>query len=139
MICFAVGTGRLLDSLLGTALLAVFGLALIGAGVFLTDPIRGYPPGSPSPATEELSWHHRVHGAMGPIAFLAVFGACISLAGRLDGFWQGYTLVTGVMGLALVAWTAISVQRDASIAGLVQRCLILVYVVWVILLSIHLL
>lgn len=139
MICFAVGTGRLLNSLLGTALLAVFGLALIGAGVFRTDPIRGYPPGTPRPPTEEISWHHRVHGAMGPIAFLAVFGACLSVADRLDGVWQVYTLVTGVIGLALVAWTDISIQRDASIAGLVQRCLILVYVVWVILLSTHLL
>jgi len=139
MICFAVGIGQLLDSLLGAALLVVFGLALIVAGVFLTDPVRGYPPGSPRGAPEKVSWHHQVHEAMGPLAFLAIFGACMNLAGRLDGLWQVYTVVTGVVGLGLTAWTALSFQRDASITGLVQRCLILVYVAWIVLLSIHLL
>jgi hypothetical protein len=50
-----------------------------------------------------------------------------------------YTVVTAVLGLGLTASTALAVKRDASNAGLVQRALILVYVVWIVLLSVHLL
>jgi hypothetical protein len=31
----------------GTVLLAAFAVGLIGAGLFLADPLSGYPPGSP--------------------------------------------------------------------------------------------
>jgi hypothetical membrane protein len=56
MLCFAIGIGRALGSLLGAALLGVFGVALIAAGVFVPDPLRGYPPGSGLP--DEVTWHH---------------------------------------------------------------------------------
>lgn len=139
MVCFGIGVGQTLDSLVGGVLLGVFGLALMAAGVFLTDPVRGFPPGSPNVAPEKVSWHHQVHGATGPIAYLAAFGACLSLAGRLGGLWRGYTVLTAVVGLGFTVGTALSYQRNSSITGLVQRGLILVYSAWVVLLSIHLL
>jgi hypothetical protein len=70
--------------------------------------------------------------------FLAVFGACLTLTGRLQGPWQAYTLLTAVAGLALTAWTALAYQRDAANTGLVQRGLIVVYLGWIVLLGIHL-
>lgn len=86
-----------------------------------------------------MTWHHQVHGVVGgPVAFLAIFGACLTLAGRLDGSWRLYTVLTAIVGLALTIWTALAFQRDAVNTGLVQRALILVYWSWIVLLGIHL-
>lgn len=50
VICLAVGLRLLViekspGSLWGSILLTVFGMGLIGAGLFVADPILGYPPG----------------------------------------------------------------------------------------------
>ena len=107
---FAVGVQQTLDSISGAVLLAIFGFGLIVAGAFAPDPIRGYPPG----------------------------GACLTLAGGLDGSWRMYTVLTAIVGLALTVWTALAFQRDAANTGLVQRALILVYWSWIVLLGLHL-
>jgi hypothetical protein len=82
MFAFAVGVHQTLKSLIGTVLLAIFGLGLIASGVFVPDPIRDYPPGDPTGTPAELTWHHQIHTAAGPVAFLAIFGASLALAGR---------------------------------------------------------
>jgi hypothetical protein len=139
MFAFAVGVNRTLNTALGAVLLAIFGLGWIASGVFVTDPIRGYPPGAPTGTPTEVTWHHKVHDAVAPPMFLAVFGACLTLAGRLDGPWRLYTVLTAIVGLALTIGTALAYQRDAANTGLVQRALILVYLSWIVLLGIHLL
>src|SRR5437870_11526006 len=49
-LCFAVGLHRVLrsgrGSIWGPLLLSLFGLGLIVAGLFVTDPSLGYPPGT---------------------------------------------------------------------------------------------
>jgi hypothetical protein len=140
MLAFTVGVNRTLDTPVGAVLLAIFGIGLIVSGVFLPDPIRGYPPGAPTGTPKEVTWHYKVHGVIGgPVAFFAIFGACLTLAFRLDGFWRLYTVLTAVAGLALTISTAVAYQRDAARTGLVQRALILVYWSWIVLLGIHLL
>lgn len=139
MFAFAVGINQTLNTSVGAILLAIFGLGMIAAGAFLPDPIRGYPPGAPTGTPGKVSWHHQVHGVVGgPVAFLAIFGACLTLAGRLDGTWQLYTVLTAIVGLALTIRTALAYWRDAVNTGLVQRALILVYWSWIVLLGIHL-
>lgn len=126
---FAVGVHRTLrHSVVGAALLAIFGFGLIVAGIFPPDPVRGYPPGAPTGTPAELTWQHKIHGVVGgPVAFLAIFGACPTLSGRLQGPWQLYTVLTAVAGLSLTIGTALTYQKDAANTGLVQRSLILVY------------
>jgi hypothetical protein len=138
MFMFAVGVNRTLNASVGAVLLAIFGLGWIVSGVFRMDPMRGYPPGAPTGTPAKLSWHHRVHDVAGPVMFLAIFGACLALAGRLDGSWRVYTVFTAVSGAALTASTAFAWQRDAVKTGLIQRGLILVYLSWIVLLGIHL-
>jgi hypothetical protein len=138
MWAFAAGVHGTTGSVATGLLLAVFGLGSLVAGVFPPDPVRGYPPGAPSGPPTELTLQHKIHQAAGPIMFLAIFGACLALAGRLQAPWQAYTLLTAVVGLALTAWTALAYQRDAARTGLVQRGLILVYLGWIVLLGIHL-
>jgi hypothetical protein len=138
MWAFATGVHGTTGSVAASLLLAVFGLGSIVAGVFAPDPVRGYPLGAPSGPPAELTRQHKIHHAAGPIMFLAIFGACLALAGRLQAPWQVYTLLTAVAGFALTAWTALAYQRDAANTGLVQRGLIIVYLSWIVLLGIHL-
>src|SRR6266498_515170 len=62
MVCFAIGlktalrTGK--GATWGPILLVAYGLGLIGAGIFITDPGLGYPPGATTPATPS------VHGTL---------------------------------------------------------------------------
>jgi hypothetical protein len=135
---FAAGVNGTTGSVVASLLLAVFGMGSIVAGVFTPDPVRGYPPGAPSGPATELTSRHKIHQAAGPIMFLAIFGACLALAGRLQTPWQAYTLLTAVVGLALTASTALAYQRDAARTGLVQRWLVVVYLGWIVLLGIHL-
>jgi hypothetical protein len=139
MLAFAVGVYQRLNSVVGALLVMAFGLGAIVAGVFRMDPMRGYPPGTPSGTPTELTWRHKIHDAAGPLMFLAIGGAGLALAGRLDAHWQMYTVLTSVAGLVLLIATAVAWQKDAKYTGLVQRALILVYCSWIVLLGLHLL
>jgi len=136
LVGFAVALGRALHTPAAAALLAFAGLALIAAGVFVTDPVRGFPPGVRAPA--QASWHGQVHDLTGPVMMLALFAACVVVLPRLRGPWRRYTLLTAVAGLGLTAATVGAWQSDAAYTGLVQRALILLYWTWIALLGLHL-
>jgi hypothetical protein len=136
---FSIGVNRTLDTTVGTVLLAIFGLRWIVSGLFRMDPMRGYPPGAPPGTPDTFSWHHRIHDVTGPVMFLASLAACLVVARQLDGLWRWYTVSTAVAGLALTVSTAVAWQKDAALTGLIQRGLILVYLIWIVLLGSHLL
>lgn len=98
---FAVGVQRSLDSVLAAVLLAVFGFGMVVAGVFAPDPVRGYPPGAPTDPSAKPTWVAQVHHVSGPVAFFALFGACLALANRLEGGWRLYTVLTAAVGLVI--------------------------------------
>jgi Protein of unknown function (DUF998) len=134
----AVGIHQALNSLVAAVLVAISGLGAIVAGVWRMDPMRGYPPGAQSGTPTTFTRHHRVHDIAGPTMFLAIFGACIALAGYLQGLWRLYTILTAIAGLVLTISTAIAWRKDTKNTGLVQRALILVYSSWIVLLGVHL-
>ena len=139
MFAFAVGVQQRLNGLVGAVLIAIFGLGAIVAGVFRMDPMRGYPPGTARGTPAKLTWRHQVHDAAGPVMFLAICGACLAVAGRLEGPWQLYSVLTAVAGFVLTISTAVAWLKDAEYTGLVQRALIVVCCSWIVLLGIHLL
>jgi hypothetical membrane protein len=63
----------------GPRLLALYGLGLVGAGVFRADPQPGFPPGT---TTATVSWHGLLHLAVGAVGFLGFVGTCLVLARR---------------------------------------------------------
>ena len=138
MFAFAAGINQALDTVIGAVLMGTFGFGLLISGLFAPDPVRGYPPGAPIEPRAEPSWRARIHYASGPLAFLAVLGACLAVALQLDAFWQWYTLATAVAGLGMTLWTALAFQRDAANTGLVQRGLLFVYFTWIVLVGAHL-
>lgn len=93
----------------GPVLLAVYGLGLIGAGVFPADPGNGFPPGVESPVGG-MTGAGLMHFVAGAIGFYALIAATFVLAARFqrDG-WRGLaaaSIATGV--LFLVAFGAIA-------------------------------
>jgi hypothetical membrane protein len=101
----AFRSGR--GSTFGPALLGVWGLALITAGVFVTDPALGYPPGTPETAGGPKTLHGTIHGFSGLVAFVSVTVAAFVLARRFaaepDGAgkaWARYSVVSGALVLA---------------------------------------
>jgi hypothetical membrane protein len=151
-LCFAVGlrqvlrTGR--GSVWGPILLSVFGLALITAGVFVTDPSLGYPPGTLSSGPQTL--HGTIHGVAGLIAFTSVTIASFVIARRFAGDpnWKGWALYSTVTGILVVVFfiasTTVSALDENGIfpnspTGLLQRIAIIVGWGWIALVAMRLL
>ncbi len=152
MLCFAIGlwqvfrTGR--GSVWGPILLGVFGVSLMVAGIFVTDPGLGYPPGTHTSGPQTL--HGTIHGVNAIIAFGSLAIACFVLARRFAGDpnWKGwtlYSLVTGILVVAsFIAATVVSALDEGGVlpgspTGLLQRIGIIAGWSWIALLAIRLL
>lgn len=79
-LAFAVGMRRASPSskrsIRGPFLVGVWAIGLIGAGIFPTYPVSGYPPGTPDKLTG-YSWHDAIHDlAFSLPGFVALAAAC---------------------------------------------------------------
>jgi hypothetical protein len=110
----AVGLARAMRGGRGAAwaprLLAVYGVALIAAGVFVADPMYGFPPGTPAGRPESISAHGILHVVAAAVGFLSFIAACIVLARRFasEGMrtMSAFSITTGVVFLAAFAGVA---------------------------------
>ncbi|WP_246632990.1 DUF998 domain-containing protein [Pseudonocardia nigra] len=103
------------------ALLAAYGVGLIGAGVFPADPMFGFPPGTPDgpPATPTVAgFLHLVTAGLG---FVCLVAACFVLAhrfarrGRAD--WAWYSRITAIVFLAGFVGIAADSGNPAIVLG----------------------
>jgi hypothetical protein len=111
----------------GPILISTVGLGLIGAAIFTTDPISGYPPGSP-PTQDPLSMPARLHNLASTPVFLclpaaaAVYAHAFSRAGERG--WMAVSLGAAVaqLGTFVLAGAGFA-QQPAFVAygGLAQR------------------
>lgn len=92
----------------GPWLLGQYGLGLVLAGVFVADPMDGFPAGTPR-GVGEMTWQGTAHFAAGAIAFTALIAACLTAARRFahcgERTWAAYSGATGVAFAA--AWLAL--------------------------------
>jgi len=152
VLCFAFGLRQIFrsgkGSTWGPLLLGIFGLSLIIAGIFVTDPSLGYYPPGTSSSTHTL--HGTIHGVNAPIAFGSLTIAIFVLARRFasDPAWRGwalYSLVTGIIFVgSFIASLAVAVLDGKGIlpyapVGLLKRIAIIVGWVWIALLALQLL
>jgi hypothetical protein len=108
VIAFAVGLHRALGtgvaSIWGPRLLALFGFGMIGAGLFVADPMNGFPAGTPAGHAIVLSLHGTLHIACAGIGFLGLVAACFVMARRLSAGGRVqlavFSRATGVIFLA---------------------------------------
>jgi uncharacterized protein DUF998 len=150
MLCFALGLRQVLRSgkgaVWGPLLLGVFGLSLLIAGLFVTDPSLGYYPPGTSSSPQTL--HGTIHGANAPLAFgsltIAIF--VLTRRGASDPAWRGwalYSLVTGIIFVGSFIACLVVAQLDTSgvlpnsPTGLLERIAIIAGWVWIALLALR--
>lgn len=135
MLGFAVGLRRALGSgrasIAAPALLGAYGLALIVAGVFVTDPALGYPPGAQLVHTT----HGLIHGLAGLVTFALLAAASFTMALRFAGErqrgWAVYSLLVGLLIVACFIGSNVLSTMDATGSwpnaptGVVQRIAII--------------
>jgi Protein of unknown function (DUF998) len=151
-IAFAVGLRRIWPtgraSVWGPLLIGLFGLGLVIAGVFVTDPGGGYPPGAPINGTPQ-TWHGWVHGINALVFFNVVLpAACFVLAWRFaadppNRRWATYSWVTGalILVISIPATFGMPFAYKAGfpvVDGLIQRILIFIGWAWLALTALRL-
>jgi hypothetical membrane protein len=110
IMAMAVGARRVLRpgraGTWGPLLIGAYGLGMICAGVFSTDPGLGFPAGAPAGKPTTLSWHAMLHTLGFFLAFTSVTAACALLARRFAGQgqrgWAAYCVGTAVAAPVLI-------------------------------------
>lgn len=90
----------------GPLMLGLYGLGLVGAGIFSADPANGFPIGTPEGAAE-ITTNGLLHFLSGAIGFIGLIAACFILAKYFkasgEQAWAIYSRVTGILfGAAFV-------------------------------------
>jgi Protein of unknown function (DUF998) len=139
---FVIGLRRVLHtgrgSTWGPILLGIIGLCLIGAGIFVTDPRLGYPPGASSVTTV----HGILHEIFGQLQFFSLMAVCFVLARRdaaapFGRGWARYSVATGLLVAVFYVAFVLTGVLDGP-AGLMQRICIIIGWSWIARLSIRL-
>jgi hypothetical membrane protein len=105
----------------GPALLGGYGIGLLGAGVFVADPMNGFPPGTPNgpPAAPSV-------GGVGHLAFGALGFACLIAAMLLLGQYHArhgrdglawFSRIAAVLFLVAFAGIATGSAAPAVVLG----------------------
>lgn len=107
--------------LLASAVLTfIYGLSLVGAGLFKADPGAGFPPGAPEVVTE-ISFDGLMHFATGGVGFLAFIIAAITRAivhfKRGEPGWGWFALGTGAFFLLAFVGIASGASNPVTVLG----------------------
>ncbi len=149
VIGFALGLGRVLapgarGATWGPRLIGIVGLGLVCAGVFVTDPAQGYPPGTPDGPGATATLHGTLHFALGATGFFGLLPvACFVMARYFSGRigwrgWSSYSIATGILMYASFAGFIVA-SMDRGPAGLFERIAISIGMLWLMLLAARLL
>jgi len=104
--CLSTGPGRTW----GPLLVGGYGLGLVLAGIFVTDPGAGFPAGAPEGAPESMSWHGILHEVGFVTAMLSWTAAAAVLGTRFlrlrDVPWATAFLASALAAPTLALWPA---------------------------------
>ncbi|GAA3943767.1 DUF998 domain-containing protein [Actinoplanes auranticolor] len=140
-LAFAVGLRRSLGrgpgSAAGPLLIGVWGVGLLGAGVFVTDPVSGYPAGTPAtpdaPSRPGLL-HDLAFSLPGFVGFAAAMVVLTyAFARRHAPGWAIYSGLSAIAFLVLFVLASAGFAQDprwVSTAGLLQRLAVGVGWLW---------
>jgi hypothetical protein len=117
---------------IGAVLVGIWAIGLIGAGIFVTDPVSGYPPGTP-PTPVEPTTAGVLHDLFSVPAFFGLGLACFVLVAGGGWRWRVYSIVTGVAFLAtfFVSGVAFSQEAFVDVGGLWQRISVTIGWAWI--------
>jgi hypothetical protein len=113
-------------------MLGLYGLGLVGAGIFSADPANGFPVGTPE-GMAEITTNGLLHFVSGAVGFVGLIAACFIMArhfkSRGEQSWAMYSRVTGVLfGAAFVG-----IAMGSNGGGAVLTTVVLAFTVAVIL------
>ena len=141
----AAGLGRAADPALssraGRALIGAAGAGLIGAAVFATDPVSGYPPGTPDALTQP-SRTGTMHNLAAVPVFLGLPAAAFTCSWQsVRAGHRGFGRYCAATATTMLATTALAgagfnqSPRLVNLAGLFQRASIVTGFGWLTALS----
>jgi len=122
----AIGVRRLLGGsrggTWGPLLIGAYGVGMITAGIFQTDPALGFPPGAPAGTPATMSLHATIHTIAFFVAFLSLVAASFVFSRRFFSLgrrgWGIYCAATGVTApLLIVLGSFINEWVGVIIAG----------------------
>jgi hypothetical membrane protein len=111
----------------GAVLVGIWGLGLLGAGVFTTDPVSGYPLGTP--AAIDYTTSGTLHDAFSLPAFLALAAAQLVLSRGQGLRWAIYSVGSAIAFLAFFFLASAGFSQTeplVDVAGLFQRLAVVV-------------
>ena len=124
----------------GPRLIAVYGAALVAAGLLRADPADGFGPGAPAGKAAHISWHAAGHLISAGIGFTALIVACFVVAryvGRQGH--RGLAVYSRASGLAfLAAFAGVTTGSSASAVVLPFYAGVLIAWTWLAVTSVHL-
>ncbi|GAA2082292.1 DUF998 domain-containing protein [Streptomyces albiaxialis] len=138
---FAVGLWRAGPSRWGALLVGVWAVGLLGAGAFRTDPVSGYPPGTP----DRLRHPTRVgtlHDSFSLAGFLGLAAACCVFVPSGSPGWAVCSVAGGVLFATTMALASAAFdqhRRWVARGGLIQRVSLTVGWTWQTLLAVRVL
>jgi Protein of unknown function (DUF998) len=142
-VAFAVGLRRVLRPGRGGTwvprLIGVYGLSLVGAGVFRADPAMGFPPGTAEDAAQ-VTWHGILHFVCAGVGFVCLVVACLLVAGRFAAEgrqgWARFSRATGILFLA--GFVAVAAGAGAAWSNVAFTAGVVLAWTWVSALAAHL-
>jgi hypothetical membrane protein len=114
----------------GPILIGLAGVGIVLAGVFVTDPGYGYPPGAPAGMPTTASWHGQIHDFVSLFVFGGLAAAMLVMARRFVGEGSRWTLYSRVSAVVVVVGIPVAIALT-DVAGLLQRVVIVVTLGWV--------
>lgn len=131
VVAFAVGLRRtLIDGPSRRSapwLIGIYGVSLIGAGVFRADPVPGFPIGTPATAT--ISGHGLAHLGIGAVGFLCLTAACLLLARRFGRTRPGWAIWTAAAGIVFLG-AFVGIASGAGSQATIVTFVVAVVIIW---------
>jgi Protein of unknown function (DUF998) len=143
-IAFAVGAHRALagrtGGTWGPRLIAVYGAALMAAGLLRADPADGFGPGAPAGKAAHVSWHAAGHLISASIGFTALIAACFVIARYFTRERRrGMAIYSRITGLVLLAaFAGVTTGSSSSAVVLPFYAGVLIAWIWIAVTSVHL-
>jgi hypothetical protein len=115
-------------------------VGLLGAGIFVADPMNGYPPGTPDKRLD-YSTYGVLHDLFSALFFLGlpvtcfVFSRWFAVRGKRR--WTIYSIVTGVVFVSAFILSSAGFGQTEDLAGLFQRVMLIVGFGWLTLLAVR--
>ena len=129
---------------LGPLLVGAVGVGFLGSGAFVTDPVSGYPPGTPDMLLEHSSTETALHDLFALPVFLGlpaaalVYGWAFRRAGERG--WAAYSTASGlamIPAFVLASAGFAQVPAVVAVAGLCQRLVVGIGLAWLTAMSVR--